>query len=281
MEEAFAQALGILIPPLTWQRALILAPCAVLLVHGHWSRRSTSDRAVMRSTVAWGCRAAAIVLALFTLYVFYAIAVSRHSTAVLGILAIPFTGTPLFLVTFVVGWSIAVIRARAIAGPRVSAAAVVSAVLTLTNLGSVFAANQHTRRLVLEIRETASPDRLRVLASSRWARWDTRVLEAIARHEKLPDDLIRELSHGPERVRSMLAGNARTPVDVLLAMSADTWSAAGVLVHSDDPAVTPDVLRSIATGPFRGSFSQALIDNPRTPPELADELRQRRRLRLY
>jgi len=281
MNHAFEQALGVLIPPLTSQLALILAPCAVLLVHRHWSGRATSDRAVMRSTLAWGYRAASLVLALFTLYVLHAIAVSRRSTAVLGILAVPFTGTPLFLVTFVVGWSIAVITTRATAGRRVSTAAVVTAVLTLANLGLVFAANQHTRRLVSEIRETTSPDRLRVLASGRWARWDTRVLEAVARHEAIPDDVLRELSRGPERVRSMLAGNARTPVDVLLAMSANTWSAAGALANSDDPAVTPDVLRTIATGPFRGSFTEALIDNPRTPPELADELRQRRRLRLY
>lgn len=267
-----------LIPPLPSQLALILAPCGVLFAYRWSTRRATSDPATMRSAVACGAKAASLAVLFFSLYVLYAIAASRSSTAILGILAIPFGGTPLFLVTFVLGWSIAVIGARRRAAGLVSTAAVASALLTVSSLGAVFVANAYTRHLVSGIETTASPDRLRTLAHAPWGRWDPRIHVAIARNESLPEDLVRELSAGPDRVQTMLASNPRTPFDVLLRMSETSWSAAATIANSDAPEVTPAVLRTIATGRFGGSLAEELAANPRTPPELADELRERIRL---
>ena len=264
---------------------MIIAPAVVLLLLTYGARRQYrgSHAAAWRAT-AWGLYAASLAFVGFTVYVFHAISVSRRSTALLGVVAIPFEGIPFSATVFLAVWSVAVLVLRWRA-PRpiplapdaqvargISNGAVAIAVLILVVGGAVYAANAYTMHLMSLSAQTSSPDGLRQLAHGTWARMDRRVLVAVARNESAPGDLIWQLSRDSDDVQTALAYNPRTPFEVMIEMSKTNWSAANNLAELGSrhaALVTPEVLRQLAAGRFA---LDTVAKNPKTPVDALENL---------
>jgi hypothetical protein len=189
----------------------------------------------------WGLSAALFVFVAFSVSICHDVSASHRSTAIVGVVAIPFAALPFSLMVLLVVWSVAVLvlgwrpprtvspAPAALAARSVPSSAVAMALVILIGTAGLLAANAYTAHLVSLSAQTSSSEALRRLAHGTWAKMDSRVLVAVARNDAIPEDLIRELSRRSDDVQTALAYNRRTPSEVMVEMSKTNWSAARIL----------------------------------------------------
>jgi hypothetical protein len=183
----------------------------------------------------------------WTLYVLHAIAVSQQSTAVFGIIAIPFVGGPLALFGFAVAWAASVV-ALSLRMPNrhepLNWWAVTLACLILALAGACAAFSTYGTLLQRRAREERSADALRALRAHWWGRHDIDVVDAVARNPHTPSDVLTELaSHPDDTIRSAVARNPSTPAATLKRLYAEPENR---LSLSLNPGAPPALLRRLA-----------------------------------
>ena len=115
---------------------------------------------------------------------------------------------------------------------------------------------------------TVSESELRGLYQDPEIRKDKKALEQIALNKQCPPDILRELStHKEPDVRFCVAGNAKTPGDVLRTFIGQK-SVYGAL--ASNPSTPPDALRILSQED--GFTKRSVAANPNTPPDVLKAL---------
>jgi hypothetical protein len=261
--------LTMLMDPLVLSAALV--PLAGLGALYAFVLRFCRGPALPRRAARWALIVSWLSLLVWVIGVLHAIAASTNSTAILGILETP-AGVVAAVVVLPVAWAVSlvalsVVRLRSGEPPPASSLAVATAIVLLTGAGIVH--YLHAARLQALARDTTSTDELRGLYDRARPPHDTAVLRELAGNTRTPADVLAALaSDDDEDVRYIVARNPSTPPSVLERLYAEPHTRTSLAVN---PSVPLSILTKLAGDPdsvvrYNLRFNRSL------PPEMRDTI---------
>lgn len=183
-------------------------------------RYSSRDISVNKKALKTAGIAASIVFVEYALYTIYQISISTRSTAILSVIEIPFSGIPLALLTFFIGWLAALpifdklAKKNGLVGiSRLWKSFVFSILILFFIFGSIQSYRVSRAR---QARDSENPSEISILYTSPFAKSDRMLLEAIANNHKTPISILNELAHNNlGYTRYSVSRNPTTPQETL------------------------------------------------------------------